>query len=301
MVYSSDRKPLKESRTVFVAGLAEMKLLEPNINSNTMKKSYRFTKAITFAVLFLLANSPSSAQLGKLARPVGMLKGDVASSDGTPLAGISVTILKGTERVTTTKSTPQGKFTMVLTPDATYRILVNETQYAYHEDTLVIPALEKYEEYGLHVILTRLHDGENFSLDDPVFLPQSSTIEGTGATRLDKIVDLLRHNLKLSVQVTVYPDAPIVTKKDAPQKALVDSRATAVRSYFLGKGIQASRFSVVSGTTVPPGRFALANVAAPAQMDERSSSSSKKKKKSPAPQKQGLVPQYVEIVAHLAS
>jgi outer membrane protein OmpA-like peptidoglycan-associated protein len=239
-----------------------------------------------------------------------MLKGDVVSSDGTPLAGISVTILKGTERVTTTKTSREGKFTMVLNPDATYRILVNESQYMYHEDTLVIPAITKYQEYAVHAVLTSLHDGENFSLADPVFLPQSATVQASATNRLDAIVDLLRHNMKLSVQVTVYPDAPITgtgptskgAGKDAVQKGLVASRATAVRSYFLGKGVQASRFSVVSGTTVPPGRFAIANVAPPADAP------SKKKKKS-APQKAaiqrgaapGLVPQYVEIVAHLAS
>ena len=117
----------------------------------------------------------------------------------------------------------------------------------------------------------------------------------------DRIIDQIKHNPKLSATITVYPDAPVKTKKDAAQKSLAASRETSIRSYFLGKGIAESRFSVLSETTsIPPGRFQRNDPSFPtAAADPPPSKKKKKSKTAPAPS--GLVPQYVEVVAHLAS
>jgi hypothetical protein len=132
-----------------------------------------------------------------------------------------------------------------------------------------------------------MRDGERLALNSPVFLPKSSLIEAPATADLEKVADLMRHNSKVSVAVTVYPDAPVKTKKDAAQLRLVNARAAAVRSFFLGKSIAANRINITTGTTVPPGRFAMNAPETP----------SKKKKKQPT--KTVLVPQYVEIVTHL--
>ena len=268
-----------------------------------MNRRQYFGCIIAIFALVCAGSGTSSAQLGNLSRAVGMIKGDVVGEDGAPLSGINVTILRGTERVTTTKTKPDGKFTNILQPNGMYRFVVNETQYAYHEDTIMVPALDKYREFSLHIVLTRMHDGEAFSLDDPVFLPQSSTIGDAAMKRLDAIVDLLRHNVKLSLNVTVYPDWEIRSKKDAPQQTLVDGRATSMRSFLLGKSIPPSRYSVAIGTVVPPGKFKIAGVTPPTPPADASAKKGKKKKAdAPVATKSNvLVPQYVEIVAHLAS
>jgi hypothetical protein len=110
----------------------------------------------------------------------------------------------------------------------------------------------------------------------------------------------MKHNPKLSVGVTVYPDAPVKTKKDAAQKTLAASRETSMRSYFLNKGISESRFSVVSEvTSIPPGKFQPNNPSFPPATATPVPSKKKKKSKATAPAPSGLVPQYVQIVAHL--
>lgn len=263
-----------------------------------------FSKIVFFAVLFFFASvfsiQPSFAQL---AGTVGLLKADVTLADGTIAADVPVAIFKGTDRISTTKSSPQGKITTVLQPNATYRFVVSSNDYLYHEDTLHIGALKSYTEFPLHIVIAPLKDGQIFELPLPVFAPRTQDILPGAQPELERIVTQMKHNPKLAAGVTVYPDALPKNKKDISQKTLADARETSMRSYFLGKGISESRLSVSSNiTSIPPGRFAPTDPAFPAVSATPAPTKSKKKKKSQAaPSAPGMVPQYVEIVAHLAN
>ncbi len=246
-----------------------------------------------FATLFCIIVSIVPSARAQISKTVGLLKAQVTLNNGAPATGVNFTIFKGTEKLTSTKSNSEGKLTSILQPDAMYRIAVTSTGYMYHEDTLRVPALEQYQEFPLHIVLTPLADGQMFDLSQPVFRPKSRDIDPAAMADLDRIANELKHNSKLSVSVKVYPDAPVRSKKDAAQQKLVAGRETSIRSFFLGKSIAASRFSVESITSeIPPGRFPTGASAAPVE-------SKKKKKKVPA--EPALFPQYVEITAHLVS
>ncbi len=246
----------------------------------------------------MLAAQSSRAQISK---SVGLLKGEITLSDGTPLANVPVTIFKGTDILTTTKSSPEGKITTILQPNAVYRLRVNASNYLYHEDTLTLGTLKTYQEFPVHIVLFPLKDGQVFELSSPVFAPKSQQLLRGAQPEFDRIVEQMKHNPKLSATITVYPDAPIKSKKDAAQKTLAASREMSMRSYFLNKGISESRFSVVTETTsIPPGIFQRNDPAFPtAAADPPPSKKKKKTKTTPTPS--GLVPQYVEVVAHIAS
>jgi hypothetical protein len=244
--------------------------------------------AILFCSLFAL---PGYAQMSK---SVALLKGDVSLPDGTKLPGISVSIFKGTEKTSSTKTSPEGKFTTILQPNATYRIAVSNNGYMYHEENVRVPVLDAYQEMPVHIVLIPLRDGQPFDLPMPVFGPKSSTIDPQSVSVLDRIAEEMKHNAKLSVAVKVYPDAPVKSKKDADQQKLASARETAIRSYFLGKNINGSRFTVAAEpTVVPPGRFPPSPSAPPPAPP--------KKKKGAAAPPPGLIPQYIEITAHVAS
>ncbi len=250
--------------------------------------------AIFFALTFL-----SNAAHAQLSGSVGLLKGEVTLADGTPLANIPVVIFRETERVNTTRSNPQGKLTAILQPNATYRVVINMRGYMYHEDTLRVPALHAYRVFPLHIVLSPLRDGQMFGLPLPVFEPRSSKITPAAFPELDRITNEIQHTPKVSVSVVVYPDAVIKSKWDRKQKALVAAREASMRSYFLGKGISDSRFTVESVTTVlPAGRFPM-----PANMiphrRTRSRWRGRRWKKTKSPTKPMLFPQYVEIMAHV--
>ncbi len=258
---------------------------------------HRRIVCLAAAFALSIAVSPLHAQqiARQLANVVALVKGEVTTTDGSHPGGLPLAFFKGTERVTSSKTKSDGKFTMVLNPGATYRIVFNDPQYMYHEDTLVIPPLTAYQEIPVAVTLTPLHDGQRFEIGTPVFLPKTTTIDPRGAIAIDKILSEMRHNAKLSLSITVYPDKPVTSKKDAMQEKIATARAASLRSWLLSKNIPSNRCEVTSvTTTIPAGRFDLGP--AYATSDEPAG----KKKKKAAPQKPALVPQYVEITAHLA-
>jgi hypothetical protein len=260
----------------------------------------RINRISLFIVILSLIAVQSNAQITKT---VGLLKGSVTLADGTPLANIPVTILKGNDVLNTTKSSPDGKITSILQPGATYRIRVNTSGYLYYEDTLSLGALKSYQEFPVHITLSPLADGQAFSLPLPVFAPKSQSILSCAQPEFDRIIEQMKHNPKLSASITVYPDMPVKTKKDAAQKTLAASREMSIRSYFLGKGISESHFSVASEiASVPPGKFQPNDPVFPPSTATTAPSKKKKKKtKASEPTAPSLVPQYIEVVAHMAS
>jgi hypothetical protein len=259
---------------------------------------HRRIVCLVTAFVFLCSAPAAHAQgvARQLANIVALVKGEVTTTDGSHPGGLPLTFFKGTERVTSSKTKSDGKFTMVLNPGATYRIVFSDPQYMYHEDTLVIPALAAYQEIPVAVTLTPLHDGQRFEIGTPVFLPKATAIEPKAMPELEKILSEIKHNAKLSLAITVYPDKPVASKKDVMQEKIATARAVNLRSWLLGKNIASSRYEVSTVTTsVPAGRFDLGP--GYATSDEPTG---KKKKKSPsAPKQPALVPQYVEIVMHL--
>ncbi len=254
-------------------------------------------------LIFILTLMVLGSLIGKaqLSKTVGLLKGEVSLSDGTPIANVPVTIFKGSDILTTTKSSPDGKISMVLQPNALYRLRVNSSDYLYHEDTLVLGALKAYQEFPVHIVLSPLKDGQVFDFPQPVFAPKGQSILPVALPAFDRVIDQMKHNPKLSATITVYPDAPVKTKKDAAQKSLADGRATSIRSYFLNKGISESRFTIQSElTSIPPGRFQPNDPAFPPATAATTTSKKKKKGKVTAPSTPSLVPQYAEVVAHLS-
>jgi hypothetical protein len=269
-------------------------------------------RAISRVLVICFALSMASNASAQISKSVGLLKGEVTLADGTPLANVPVIVFRETERLTSTKSNPEGKVTAILQPNATYRVSVNSTGYMFQEDTIRVPSLSAYQEFPLHIVLTPLHDGQTFDLSVPVFEPRSRDIASAALPELNRVADELRHNPKLTVSVIVYPDAPVKfttpvkSKRGASarpthdaQESLASSRETSMRSYFLGKNVPDSRFTVESvTTTVPEGRFPMP---AGLQVTSKASKSSGRKKKSVAEAEPTLFPQYVEILAHVAS
>jgi len=250
---------------------------------------------IAAILVFFLGLSSVHAQgiARQLANVVALIKGEVTSADGSHPGGVPIIFFKGTERVTTSKTKTDGKFTMVLNPGATYRIVFSDPHFMYHEDTLVIPPLTAYQEIPVSVTLTPLNDGQKLDIGSPVFLPKGTSIDPRGGAVLDKIVSEMKHNAKLTLSITVFPDKPVSSKKDAMQEKIATARAANLRSWMLGKNIPSTRYEVNTVTTfVPAGKFDLGYSAT----DEPSG----KKKKKSSPAKPMLVPQYVEIIAHLA-
>jgi hypothetical protein len=257
-------------------------ILVAQTSSYSMRALNLLPKAITrlaVLALVLLTSGTASAQLQKV---ITLVKGEVTNAEGQPATDVSVGIYKGTEKVFTTKSNKEGKFTATLQPNATYRVTFANNNYQFREQILAIPALDKYQETPLKVSLASLRSGEAFALTSLVFKPKSSIIETDGAQRLEDIITVVKQNPKLSLDITVYPDATIKNKKQTADETILASRAVAVQSFLMSRGLNDKQFTITKNSTTPSdGKFAM-------EVTEV-----KKKKEI---KKTVMVPQYIRVV-----
>lgn len=260
----------------------------------------RSNRVLFLALLaFIIIYSPqiSPAQIGGV---TALIKGKVNSTSGNIADGVSITAYKGSESIRTTKSTPEGKFTIVLAPGNQYRLTFASTKYYYHEEQLTIPASDKYQEVPLQVTLKELELGKPYQFGNLIFEPKSSDISASVMPDLEAIANAMRHNSKLTLSGTVYPDEAPSGKKAAAQNALAASRKSAIMSFFEAKNIPSSNVSITVSSTVQNNaifeRMVSAEAATPAK--------GKKKKKAPAATsalKKLMVPQDAELVMQIAS
>jgi outer membrane protein OmpA-like peptidoglycan-associated protein len=237
-----------------------------------------FARLAVLACILFSAGT-ASAQLQKV---VTLLKGEVTNVEGQPAADVSVGIYKGTEKIFTTKSNKDGKFTATLQPNTTYRVTFANNNYQFREQNLSVPVLDKYQETPMRVSLTPLKSGEAFALASIVFKPKSSVIESEGAQHLEDIITVVKQNPKLTLDITVYPDATIKSKKQTADETLLASRASAVQSFLMSRGLNEKQFAITKNTTTPTeGKFAMEVVEV------------KKKKET---RKTVMVPQYIRVV-----
>ena len=245
-----------------------------------------FRTATLVVVLFFAVQVPASAQLLKT---VALLKGEIASTAGDHPSGATISIYKGTDKIATTRTNPDGKFTAVVPPDGMYRITVNHPSFIFAEDSIAVPASDKYEEIAFHTTIRPLRDGQSFDFPTPVFLQGSARLEASIADQLEDIVSALKHNPKLTLGITVYPDKQLAGVKASNEDQLVAQREAAIVSFFLSRNITSKTVTVSKSSAVPAeGRFPQTVTIAG------------KKKKSKPTTVTVLVPQYIDIVAHLS-
>jgi hypothetical protein len=199
----------------------------------------------------LLVGVQPIAGYSQLSKPTALLKGEVRSEeDQSTVSGLQVSILKGTDRVATSRTNSDGKFTAVVPPGAQYRINYRSKDFAFREDTINVPTADKYQEVAVRATVMPLRDNQDFTPRAPVFKRASAAIETVAGDRLDQLAALVRKNARLRLEIMVYPDHEIHSKKDAAQQRLLDSRATSLRSFFMSRHVNAANVTVTAMQTV---------------------------------------------------
>ncbi len=253
--------------------------------------------AALIALFFISLPQISTAQMSGV---TALVKGKVSSSTGNIADGVTITAYKGSESIRTTKSTPEGKFTIVLQPGMQYRLTFASTKYYYHEEQLSIPASDKYQEVPVQVTLKELELGKPYSFSGLIFEPKSSDIASSVMQDMEAIANAMRHNSKLTLNGTVYPDETPSGKKAVAQNSLAASRKSAIIAFFQSKNIATSNISIEINTNITTNgsfeRMISVETVAPTK--------GKKKKKAPAAisaMKKVMVPQNAVLVMQVAS
>lgn len=260
-----------------------------------MKKNF-----IPFAVIIIVALFCAGSGEAQM-KATALIKGDAVSSSGGAATDVSITVYKGTEVANKTKLTPEGKFTIVLQPGNNYKIAFAGGKYYYHEEPLLVPASDKYQEVPLHVTLKELELGKPYIFSNLIFEPKSAIISSNVMTELENIASAMKRNSKLAISATVYPDETPSGKNASAQNTLLSERKSAMIAFFMSKNISPSNVNVSISTNVSgTGSFErlITQDQAPAKGKK------KKSKKAPPPAaigKKVMVPQDAEIVMQMPS
>ena len=208
-------------------------------------------------LLFVL--SFSTASYSQIQKPVGFLKGEVEAENGTKLQDVRVAGYNGTEKVSTSnfKSDPDGKFSMVLTPGNTYRITLSHDKYYFKEDQIVVPLGKGRIDVAFKARLAEIKTNQPFTFKQPIFLPKSADLNQEVLSEMENISAVLKANPKLSLAVTVYPDATIKSKKESEQQRLAASRANTITSYFMARSIPSKSIVVAQSSAAQAGKFPM--------------------------------------------
>jgi hypothetical protein len=213
------------------------------------RRATRALAALSFVGALAL---PAGAQLSK---PVAMLKGEVRSElDQNVIAGLPVSIMHGTEKIMSSKTNVDGKFTAVVPPGNQYRVIYSSPDFSYREDTIVVPTTDKYQEIAVRSTVMPLYDNQDLTPKQAVFAKGSSTIDPVVAVRLDQLASLVKKNPRFRLELAVYPDIEIRSKKDAAQQKLLNERSVALRSFFIGRNassVTIEALPTLSGATSP--------------------------------------------------
>jgi hypothetical protein len=224
-------------------------------------------------------------------KPVALLKGEVESSEGEKISSVQVSVFKGSENINSGKTNTDGKFQIILKPDATYTVTYYHPKYYSKEEKITVPELEKYREIAVKATLRPLDLNRPYAFCAMIFEPKSAKIENAVLADLETIVSTVKRN-KVSLKITVYPDETPSGKKAAAQMSLANSRKSALTTFFLTHNISASSFTCDVSPTAPTGGASFERVITA----EPETGKKKKAKTKPAAAKNTRVSQYAEIV-----
>ena|SRR5579872_3544995 len=261
----------------------------------------KFNKITILAavLVFLILSHVSLAQMNKV---TALLRGDAVSSSGGPATDVSVTIYKGTDVANKTKLTPEGKFTAILQPGTQYRVTFGGGKYYFHEEQLSVPASDQFQNVPMHVTLKELELGRPYNFTNLIFEPNSSIISAAATTEMESIAAAMKHNQKLTITATVYPDQMPSGKNAAAQNALAASRKSAILAFFISKNIPSTNISVTISTNVSSsGTFERVIMQDATPVKGKKKKGKKAAATAAAAGKKVMVPQDAEIVMQMPS
>lgn len=203
-----------------------------NTSPNTPSPRAGVTR--TFGLFAIFTVILAGSALAQLSKPIALIKGEVRSTeDQSTVSGLQVAVISGNERIATSKTNVDGKFTAIVPPGGTYRLSYTSQNYAFREDTIRVPAADKYQEVPVRVAVMPLRDNQDLTPRQPLFAKGSAKLDPVTSQRLEELAGLVRKNPRMKLEISVYPDIEIRSKKDAVQEKLLQERTNALRQFFL--------------------------------------------------------------------
>jgi len=168
--------------------------------------------------------------------PTVLFKGQiVACEDKHPItATIFVTDLSTQKIVGVFNSNSfTGKYTVSLPAGKNYGISVEASGYLFESKNINFPLTDGYIEIVDTICMNKFKVNSSIILRNVFFDVDKSTLRPESVQELDKLVDILRHNPNLKIELSGHTDSD---GNDDHNLVLSDNRAKAVVDYLIKKG-----------------------------------------------------------------
>jgi outer membrane protein OmpA-like peptidoglycan-associated protein len=173
---------------------------------------------------------------------------DTKTNATEPLAGETVTVLRDGKKFTEVQTAADGSFKVKLDSSATYSLVADRSGYFAAKQTVSTvgktPAQEALpnptNDISIPVSLTlnKLVVNRAIVLENIFYDYNKWDIRPDAATELDKLIETLRDNPAISIELSSHTDS---RGKDAYNLTLSQKRAQSAVDYIVSKGIDKSR------------------------------------------------------------
>ncbi len=173
--------------------------------------------------------------------PLVLLKGIVSDADGKQPVGGLVTVVDNETGETVFSSEANeatGEYLVVLPAGKNYGISVTAKDYLFASENFLLPGDDQYKEFVKNIELKKAVTGARIVLRNIFFDTDKSTLRKQSNAELDKVVELMKQNANLKVEISGHTDN--VGAADYNQR-LSESRAEAVVNYLVKKGVSKFR------------------------------------------------------------
>lgn len=145
---------------------------------------------------------------------------------------------KNEKIATFTSNSLTGKFLVSLPSGKLYGLAVEAEGYLFHSESFNIPANEGYNEVKKQVLLKSVAVGSSIVLKNIFFDFDKSTLRNESIPELTRLIDFLKQAPSMRIEISGHTDS---RGSDDYNLKLSESRAKAVVTYLIDKGIAATR------------------------------------------------------------
>lgn len=170
-----------------------------------------------------------------------LLRGKVIDeTNAHPLEAVIILIDNETNKVISKIHTDPvtGDFELSIPHGGNYGVTTEKQGYLFNSINFNLPKFAEYQEIDTHIIMTPVQVGSKTVLKNIFFDVGKSELKSQSVSELEKILELLKNNPLLKVQINGHTDN---TGNAASNTALSLKRATSVVDYIISKGVGTAR------------------------------------------------------------
>jgi len=213
-------------------------------------KGYTDIYSVSFIGQSLFLNSEDNL-IASIASPINeitpeskaviVIKGKIIDENtGEPINAEIIIVDNKTNKIIfrTQANSKNGEYSVSIPVGKNYGMVINKDGYMFHSENFDLVSENNYKEIEKNITIANIKVNKKVTLNNIFFEFASSTIQSYSFSELERIVDFMKKNPTLKIEISGHTDN--VGNKEKNQ-LLSEERAKVVSNYLISKGIKSSR------------------------------------------------------------